>query len=69
MACCAKRKFVGELNELSSFQVIKWLENENVQIFQSMKWLELTQSEVLSASSDMFTSVLLWKLGPSYLGS
>lgn len=58
MFCWARREFVGEINKLSSFQVIRWLEKEKVllfwqkvvQVFQSMKWLELTGLEDLLAS-------------------
>lgn len=45
----AKRKFVGELNELSSFQVITWLENEKILLFWEEKRSVLSKYEVIRA--------------------
>lgn len=49
MFCWARGKFVGEINKLSSFQVIKWLENEKVLLFWQRKRSSISGYEVIRA--------------------
>lgn len=49
MFCWARRKFVGKINKLSSFQVIKWLENEKVLLFWQRKCSNISKYKVIWA--------------------
>lgn len=49
MFCWARRKFIGEINKLSSFQVIRWLENEKLLLFWQRKCSNISKYKVIWA--------------------